>query len=197
MGVKEILSQLTGLAAHGVQTGDPLATSVLRWCARIQEHVFGRWRHIASLKMPCAVRAKGAPPCPHPAIAGCMLCGSFTCLEHASIAAGGEVCCLGCLSMYQEVVRARVGAPKGAPDPGRTAEALAEARKRHTAALGVPFDASWTEINSAFKKASRKLHPDVTRGLSAPKRAAAEAKYKMLTQAHQWLSENTPREKAA
>src|SRR5438309_8243857 len=56
--------------------------------------------------------------------------------------------------------------------------------KDYYEALGVPREASQKDIQSAFRKLARKLHPDVN-----PEDKEAERRFKELSEAHDVLSD--------
>jgi len=62
-----------------------------------------------------------------------------------------------------------------------------ELRKEHLKVLGVKDGATWDEINDAFRALSKKHHPD---RVPAAKRAAAEKKFKILSESFTWLKEH-------
>ena len=61
--------------------------------------------------------------------------------------------------------------------------------KDYYQALGVPRSASATEIRKAYRKLARKYHPDVNR------EAAAEARFKEISEAHEVLSDPDKRKR--
>lgn len=60
------------------------------------------------------------------------------------------------------------------------------------AVLGVPLDASIADIQHAYLRAARQVHPDVLPDASAPEREDAATRFDRLTQARQALLEQRP-----
>ena len=95
-----LISQVLGQAGQTVKTKDPVIDRLLHWVARLQIQVFGPWTQIGRSGITCDVRFRphGSPSvmqCNSPAIAACIACGQTTCIEHALVAASGEVICRG------------------------------------------------------------------------------------------------------
>lgn len=59
--------------------------------------------------------------------------------------------------------------------------------------LGVSKSASESEIKSAFRKLSRKWHPDMQAGKPDSEKKAAEEKFKEVAEAYEVLSDKSKR----
>ena len=58
--------------------------------------------------------------------------------------------------------------------------------------LGVPLDASVADIQHAYLRAARQVHPDVMPDASEPERAEAAARFHAISQAREVLFEHRP-----
>src|SRR3954454_18223754 len=58
--------------------------------------------------------------------------------------------------------------------------------------LGVPLDASLTDIQHAYLRAARQVHPDVHPGATEPEREDAATRFDELSQAREVLFEHHP-----
>lgn len=58
--------------------------------------------------------------------------------------------------------------------------------------LGVPLDASLEDVQHAYLRAARQVHPDVLPGASEPERADAASRFDALSQAREVLFEHRP-----
>ncbi len=193
-----------GMIAEQAEPSDPLARDLLRWVGRIEQEAVERWRHVLMSGIRCVVpdRKNGALlPCGDGAIAACAACYEPTCLRHAMVASNGDVVCLRCVNECVGVVRERVKAGGARPEqqnharanhPGAGEDPVA-LRKAHLKTLGLKDPADWEEIEAEYKALLKKWHPD----RAAPgKREAAEAKFKKVRVAYDWLQANKDRKVA-
>lgn len=58
--------------------------------------------------------------------------------------------------------------------------------------LGVPLDASLTDVQHAYLRAARHVHPDVLPDASAPEREQAATRFDEISQAREVLFEHHP-----
>ncbi len=184
------------LQGASVQVQDPFFASMMRWFGRLQEAAFVRWRQVAASGIRCSGQAHvarvGLIACPHPAIGACLLCGSPTCIEHSIIASNGNIACIKCMN---EVIKAKKGTqaswadePPPQPQPNQassSAEDPATTRLKHLRRLGLKYGTSFEETKEKFRTLSRTMHPDRVKDPS--KKAAAEKKYKLITESFHWL----------
>jgi hypothetical protein len=192
---ESLFSQLFGRVAHEVarEQTDPLTRMVMQWVADMQAHVLLRWRPVVESGIGCSLRPKNPRTgafevCHAPAIGACGFCRRPVCLHHALIGQNADLVCSACLSDYMRIVQERGGAPAGvgsAPEPPRSpAEQEMLDRRRYLKALGLREPVSWAIIHSAFRKKAARYHPDHAK---PGKRAEAEAKFKQINEAYQWL----------
>jgi hypothetical protein len=179
--VFDLLSQVLRGAASQFKTNDPLMGSLVSWVSRLQEAAFTKWRVVAASGIRCTgkmhFRQVGAVDCPHPAIGACISCKQALCIGHAFVSVDGVLVCASCV--------AKLGKAAG-PDPSPPTN-QEDLRKKHLKVLGLGDDATWDQINDAFRALSKKHHPD----RAAPaKRAAAEKKFKTLSESFTWLKEH-------
>jgi hypothetical protein len=158
--------------------------SVMKWVADVQGHIVRRWHVVISQGRPCGLRPRSPvsgqfEQCLAPAIGICGCCGAPVCLGHALIGQRADLLCTACLSDYVRIVSARANV-------ARQAEPVDESmlRRAHLRTLGLRDGASWQAIHAAFRKKAARMHPDRAK---PGKRAEAEAKFKALSAAYEWL----------
>lgn len=184
-GFDTFLAQFLGRA-------DPIASYVLEWAKRIGGPAVLRWGPVLATGMRCGLHTNGRP-CPHPAVAPCEICRRPVCLlEHAMVAPNADVVCVHCVNEFAEIVRKRDGGARPGTPPQQVNDDAAT-RKRHLAALGLKDPATWEEIHDAFRALAKKHHPDRA---TPSKRAAAEAKFKTISAAYNWLDARRAKEAA-
>ncbi len=195
--VETLFSQLFGRAVHEAAAGqaDPLTRSVMQWVADMQRNVLRRWKPIVASGMRCALRPRDErtgqfEQCAEPAIGACGLCRQPVCLRHSMIGQQADIVCTACLSDYVRMLRERDGGFRdhrtvyGQSAPPTVAPDEAVLRKNHLRTLGLKEPTDWAEIHAAFRKKAARMHPDRAK---PGRRAEAEAKFKALNEAYQWL----------
>jgi len=70
---------------------------------------------------------------------------------------------------------------------------MGAAKRDYYEVLGVSRNASDTDIKSAFRKLSRKWHPDLQSGKSDSEKKEAEEKFKEVAEAYEVLSSKDKR----
>lgn len=184
-----ILGRAIGQALQGLQTKDPLLQELQGWSSRLVEHAPGRWRAVVMSGIACDMQGPSGGPCRRPAVGACVVCRKPTCLAHALVSAGADVVCFRCVKAAQVAVgNAPPESPAAAPD----ARAVARA---HLKTLGLPADATLDQVHRAFKKLAAKNHPDKAK--TPEKRAAAEVRFKKISEAYHYLERHMSAQKAA
>jgi hypothetical protein len=192
---ESILSQLFGRAVHQVaqEQTDPLTRMVMQWVADMQAHAMLRWRPVVESGMACSLRPKNPRTgafelCRAPAIAACGICRRPVCLHHALIGQNADVLCNACLSDFVRIVQARGAVPPAGSQPPEPPlspiEQETQTRRKHLRTLGVKEPITWAIIHAAFRRKAARWHPDHAK---PAKRAEAEAKFKQINEAYQWL----------
>jgi hypothetical protein len=109
----------------------------------------------------------------------CDGCGQPTCLYHGRISADADIVCNVCLEKAtgkQAKKRPEARSSRAGHDPERLAA---------LEVLGLPPSATWPEVQARFRALSAKWHPD--KFSAADKKAAAEKRFKAVTQAYHSL----------
>lgn len=168
------------------------------WIQGLVQNATTRWLPLLALNIPCELIARDPDTgvghsCTHPAIAACGVCKRPTCLHHSLVNVACDAICFACA---QEAVGQRGGAPadRAPPNPGKNPRPgptevpidvrFARARK----VLGVKQNATWAEVEVAYKALLKKHHPDCN-----PKnRARAEEQFKAVRVAYDLLKQAYP-----
>lgn len=199
-----LISQVLGRAAQNVETQDPTVDSLVRWLARLQIQVFGPWTQVGRSGITCDVRFRphDSPriiKCHSHAIAACIACGQSTCIEHALVAASGEVICRGCVDVAKRAAPPRsgtwgsAGSSGSTGDPRRTGDDYRKLRQRYLKRLGLSGSPTEKEVNLAYRKLAGKYHPDK---FPPSRQKAAQKKFIALGEAKDWLLANLERKAA-
>lgn len=176
-----ILGRAIGQALQGLQTKDPLLQELQGWSSRLVEHAPGRWRAVIMSGIACDERAPNGGSCLRPAVGACVVCRKPTCLAHALVSAGADVVCFRCVKAAQ-VAAGNAPAQQQQPPAPPDEKAIARA---HLKTLGLPADATLEMVQRAFRKLAAKNHPDKAK--TPEKRAAAEARFKKISESYHWL----------
>lgn len=177
MDLQGLIANALGQAGQRIATGAPTVDRGLRWLARVQAQVFGRWAETARAGETCAVRLGQngrTVVCGQAAARKCIACGELACLDHALVDANGDLVCRTCV----HTVLLKDAVPHvEAPPPPVSAVPAAEQAKRWREALkllGLRGKPTEEQILKAYKQAAAKAHPDRH---PEPRRAAAQKRF--------------------
>ena len=182
-----MLEALFGKAVSQVLQGipasqDPLWRELHAWTAKLAERAPGRWRAVIMSGIACGTHA-----CQHPPVGACVVCRTPTCLAHALVSGGADVVCFTCV----QAAAVAGNGPKVQPVHDEETK-----RKQFLKTLGLKPDASFEQVQAAFKKVAVKNHPDKTSKLTPDKRAEAELKFKKASEAYHWLLDHMSKKAA-
>jgi hypothetical protein len=186
---ESLFGQFVGRLAENFSTGNPVWDEIVRGMARFSEHASGRWSQVGAAGIRCTTHLRmpdgEVNACVAPAIAACMSCGQPVCLAHAFVNVTGEVCCGTCI--HTKLLQ---GDPKQPPPPAPPPqEDRGALRKKYLRMLKLRGRVTAEDVNKAFRKLAAATHPDK----HPEDRAGAEARFKELGKAKDWLLEDLKR----
>lgn len=164
----QVVANIIGQASRRVNIENPEADRYARWLMALAQHAFSRWLSISASGLECKVRLRGQRgeivTCGKPAISPCIICGEPCCLEHSLVSAAGPVACMGCLEAAK-ILRRRGGQgewPETSWEPPSNPSSSDYGKRvRYLHILEIEDeDAGQTEIQAAYKKLVKELHPD-------------------------------------
>src|SRR5882724_10439957 len=184
-------------------------TAIGPWVADLTRSASQHWLPHLLTGIPCEVFFRDSASglgmsCPSPAIAACSVCRKPTCLNHAFVARSGQAVCFPCVKQDIDDHAPKIpwpsgtrgnpapGAPPGGEEPasryepGQHAPPSPPPDVRVSAArkvLKIKRNASWAQVEAAYKALLVKHHPD----LNPQDRARAEARFKEVRVAYDFL----------
>lgn len=189
-GLNDIISQVIGEFSQGITFEDPVRTAATRVLGRMQQHLFGRWAAASLTRISCSVRTRtagGFAVCKSTMAGTCVACLSPVCLAHGAVMIdSGELICFGCIEGARQQ---RAGSAQQV-----NKEDDKKIHRKYMRWLKLKGEPTEQEIRAAFKREAAKVHPD--RMQDEKQRAEAEARFKELGQARDWLIAHLPRRAA-
>lgn len=198
MRPEELLQHVVSRIAQGVRPNDPVTMHYSQLLRQFGEHVLSRWSAVSASGVRCTlavVHGEARTACTLPAAGPCIACGHMVCVGHAMASpTSGALVCLACVQQVPGV--------RNAPPPPHAADEPVDASveqlaAQHLRTLGLPPGAGLPQIKRRFRELSKTHHPDKLRGASRAEHEAAEAKYKAMTEAFNWLLKHYQEQQAA
>ena len=147
-----------------------MANQVGQWVAHLSRNAALHWAPNLADPDICAF-------CEEDAIADCMACGDPSCIAHAHISHRAELICDECVGKLMEA-RAKKPRRKRRENPAKSPrQQVPPEVLQALAMLGIAPEATWEEINTAYREAVRVNHPDRFQGLQ---KAQAEIRLKAI-----------------
>lgn len=192
---EQLIGNFVGRVAQGVRPGDPIARHYTRILGQLGTHVLARWSAVSAAGIDCTlihVQGDVHTRCAMPAAGPCTNCGHMICLEHAMLSPPtGSLLCLGCVQRVpRSASRPQSAGPPPPPHGAPATAGVAVQRQQYLAVLGLEPGASHDEVKARFRKLSKKHHPDTLGDVTPEVRRQAEARFKQMAEAFNWLRQN-------
>jgi hypothetical protein len=192
MNVEQFIGHLAGRFAQGVRPDDPVALMYAKVMRQFSEHALSKWAAVSAAGVRCAVGVRNTRTghqklCGEAAAGSCVVCHATVCVAHAMVSSrDGSLVCDGCVLGFRQ-------AYSGASERSEVS-ADSELQRKHLETLGLEEGATQGAVKHAFKELAKRHHPD---GKSGHARELAEARFKVINEAYQWLRKHLEEDTAA